>query len=1215
MRKLKLVLLVVFLLFLSVNLVACDESTMSDIDQDKMQIYTLATESGYEGTYEEWLDSLKAESISIDISNGYICWKYSSDTEWTNLVNIEDLIGTNGVDGADGTAGLDGIDGKEVEFNVSTTHIQYRYVGDTEWINLISLESLTGSDGIDGLDGADGINGKSAYELAVAAGYTGSVDEWLTTLIGQTGDDGESVVLTVDGTMIKWKLYGDTEWQDLFDLTTITPEDGIDGLDGEDGKEVEFNVSATHIQYRYEGDAEWINLISLSSLTGAAGTDGVDGKSAYELAVELGFEGTEEEWLDSLKGEDGNSIVDINISYGYDSDGNETITYVFVMSDGSEIVEVVIVPKKVMGINLYEPYYAVLNDGDELPSITVEVWYDDNSSEMMTLTEDMFESTDFFYEIGEHYVVITVDSYKWNGYITIYDPENIEIISISDISTTELDITPQGEEIPQLQMYARCYSPEFEYIYTWIDITEDMYESTDFFYVEGYHDVVITTANGYTYSFQIKIDDLSTKNVADVWDYTNTVEVSELGEELPTMMAYVMYEDGTGEWMTITEGMYDSTDFFYAIGEYEVIINLPYYSFTAWIRVVDMDNAEIMYVEYLSTYYVEMISDGDELPQLQVYAYVFFNDIGYADYLWIDITEDMYASTDFFYVEGYHDVIIYINDMEFWFNVYVDDPTVNSIISVWGLDLCSVELITEGDTLPELEIYVGYEDGTEELMIITEDMYVSAENFDNGTIYTTLDFFYVEGAYVVLVDVAGYGLYEFMVVVDDVDTTNILTTDLGDMTLEMTLEITSEGESVPSIYAYVIYGTLEEETILITEDMYASTDFFYTVGTHEVTINFDYGYTVTIEITIYDSENLAVVYMEICDEMMQFNNISSSLIITREQLENNEYLLVDYWMYIEYEFGFGEIIALDYSYITYDKSILDTTGQYNTQLTITYKGYSIVIDILLIDTFNTAEYDDIFALGTLDSLIYNTSTNEYILATVFFRCMYQDEEYYYYETVSKDQLTDIDFTQSGWYYQELWYGEYSIWVEVVIYSSSVIENYAYCTTYVSVNSTYEDVTITLDKYIYYYDINNNIIYETYVQTTAYTLTREMLSEDIDFSVAGTVPFECIIDGITYTLTIEIYDASVNNIKYLEAEVMYNYIDVNTSEEEFVEQLTSSMYFVEFYEEDPMYGNFIQVWGDELSFDYSEVVFGVAGEYTVYATTPDGFTFEFTITIN
>ena len=41
----------------------------------------------------------------------------------------------------------------------------------------------------------------------------------------------------------------------------------------------------------------------LAALKGVDGKDGVDGKSAFDIAKEKGFEGTEEEWLESLKGE------------------------------------------------------------------------------------------------------------------------------------------------------------------------------------------------------------------------------------------------------------------------------------------------------------------------------------------------------------------------------------------------------------------------------------------------------------------------------------------------------------------------------------------------------------------------------------------------------------------------------------------------------------------------------------------------------------------------------------------------------------------------------------------------------------------------------------------------------------------------------------------------------------------------------------------------
>ena len=38
---------------------------------------------------------------------------------------------------------------------------------------------------------------------------------------------------------------------------------------------------------------------------GENGKDGIDGKSAYEIAVDNGFDGTVEEWLESLKGDKG----------------------------------------------------------------------------------------------------------------------------------------------------------------------------------------------------------------------------------------------------------------------------------------------------------------------------------------------------------------------------------------------------------------------------------------------------------------------------------------------------------------------------------------------------------------------------------------------------------------------------------------------------------------------------------------------------------------------------------------------------------------------------------------------------------------------------------------------------------------------------------------------------------------------------------------------
>ena len=59
--------------------------------------------------------------------------------------------------------------------------------------------SLIGVAGEDGIDGTDGVDGKSAYDLAVELGYTGSIEEWISSLIGATGKDGKDGKDGVDG--------------------------------------------------------------------------------------------------------------------------------------------------------------------------------------------------------------------------------------------------------------------------------------------------------------------------------------------------------------------------------------------------------------------------------------------------------------------------------------------------------------------------------------------------------------------------------------------------------------------------------------------------------------------------------------------------------------------------------------------------------------------------------------------------------------------------------------------------------------------------------------------------------------------------------------------------------------------------------------------------------------------------------------------------------
>lgn len=93
--------------------------------------------------------------------------------------------------------------------------------------------------------GEGGADGKSAYELAVEAGFVGTLAQWLASLRGEKGDKGDK------------------------------GERGLQGIQGVQG---------------------------VQGIDGAQGDKGADGESCYQIAVRHGFSGTEEEFVASMKG-------------------------------------------------------------------------------------------------------------------------------------------------------------------------------------------------------------------------------------------------------------------------------------------------------------------------------------------------------------------------------------------------------------------------------------------------------------------------------------------------------------------------------------------------------------------------------------------------------------------------------------------------------------------------------------------------------------------------------------------------------------------------------------------------------------------------------------------------------------------------------------------------------------------------------------------------
>ena len=127
--------------------------------------------------------TIDANAISIRQDSGRVQWKLP-DGQWQTLVTVAQLTqgvsgvdgkdgatgatgatganginGTNGVDGKDGADGADGTDGREIEIQKGTLYIQWRYVGDTTWNNIIAYSDLKGDKGDKGDTGETGAQG------------------------------------------------------------------------------------------------------------------------------------------------------------------------------------------------------------------------------------------------------------------------------------------------------------------------------------------------------------------------------------------------------------------------------------------------------------------------------------------------------------------------------------------------------------------------------------------------------------------------------------------------------------------------------------------------------------------------------------------------------------------------------------------------------------------------------------------------------------------------------------------------------------------------------------------------------------------------------------------------------------------------------------------------------------------------------------------------
>lgn len=168
--------------------------------------------------------------VEIQSDATYIQWRHVGSKKWINLIAIKDLEGevgpkgvpgiqglkgdpgipgqkgntgdtgsrglpgTTGEPGIDGKAGKDGDngkDGREIELRIYAGYIQWHYIGDVSWKNLISLDELRGPKGDEGSEGKKGERGPKGDKGDMGIiGYTGPK--------GPKGDPGTTEALILN---------------------------------------------------------------------------------------------------------------------------------------------------------------------------------------------------------------------------------------------------------------------------------------------------------------------------------------------------------------------------------------------------------------------------------------------------------------------------------------------------------------------------------------------------------------------------------------------------------------------------------------------------------------------------------------------------------------------------------------------------------------------------------------------------------------------------------------------------------------------------------------------------------------------------------------------------------------------------------------------------------------------------------------------------------
>ncbi|MCG4283708.1 hypothetical protein K9853_03110, partial [Lacticaseibacillus paracasei] len=155
-----------------------------DTGADGLSAYQIAVINGYKGSQTEWLASLVgATGLKGD--------KGDAGKDFRIVKTFPSIAKMNGDGFSDGDFTMiasdvnDPDDGKLYVWNGTS----FTFIADLSGSQ--GIKGDTGKTGDKGDKGDTGDQGLSAYQVAVNAGFSGSVNQWLASLVGAKGDKGD----------------------------------------------------------------------------------------------------------------------------------------------------------------------------------------------------------------------------------------------------------------------------------------------------------------------------------------------------------------------------------------------------------------------------------------------------------------------------------------------------------------------------------------------------------------------------------------------------------------------------------------------------------------------------------------------------------------------------------------------------------------------------------------------------------------------------------------------------------------------------------------------------------------------------------------------------------------------------------------------------------------------------------------------------------------